>query len=301
VQDHAWRTYKELGNDVDNLPDVFVSALDMAAEDHLAMLGVVQPYIDTSISKTVNVAQDYPYENFKDLYLQAWHLGLKGLATFRPNATLGSVLEVKSESKDAPVSDAQGQDPLRTVIENRPVGGLEAVAEKVTYWNHEGQQTLYLIVSFLPVQYPDTGKTAFRAIEFFMPVGQNGESQQWIAASMRMLSLAARGGFLEHALRDMKKVVWDRGPVRLGTKVREDGAKIQLWHDSEVAAIGYAIESIIQQRNAQTPWSIEHSNPSDIQSTKGAQQVGKKCLECGAHAMVKKDGCDYCVECGYIG
>jgi ribonucleoside-diphosphate reductase alpha chain len=301
VQDHAWRMYKELGNDVNTLPEVFVSALDMAAEDHISMLAAVQPYIDTSISKTVNVAEDHPYENFKDLYLQAWRLGLKGLATFRPNATLGSVLEVKSESKDTPASDAQGQDPLRTVIENRPVGGLEAVAEKVTYWNHEGQQTLYLIVSFLPVQYPDSGQTVFRAIEFFMPVGQNGESQQWIAASMRMLSLAARGGFLEHALRDMKKVVWDRGPVRLGTKVRDDGVHIQLWHDSEVAAIGYAIESIIQQRNAQVLSSIPESNLSDVQSTQVVKQLGKKCPDCGAHAMVKKDGCDYCVECGYVG
>jgi ribonucleoside-diphosphate reductase alpha chain len=62
--------------------------------------------------------------------------------------------------------------------------------------------------------------TVDRAIEFFMPVGQSGESQQWITSSMRMLSLAARGGFLERALSDMRKVAWDRGPVRLGTTRR---------------------------------------------------------------------------------
>ena len=87
-----------------------------------------------------------------------------------------------------------------------------------------------------------------RAIEFFMPLGQSGESQQWITSSMRMLSLAARGGFLERALRDMRKVAWDRGPVRLGSYTKQDGSKVPLWHDSEVAAIAYALQQIIAQR-----------------------------------------------------
>ena len=58
--------------------------------------------IDTAISKTVNVPADYPYEDFKDLYLQAWKAGLKGLATFRPNPVTGSVLSVE----DAPAAVA---------------------------------------------------------------------------------------------------------------------------------------------------------------------------------------------------
>jgi ribonucleoside-diphosphate reductase alpha chain len=44
-------------------------------------------------------------------------------------------------------------DPMRTVIEKRPKGALDAVAEKVDYWTQEGQKTLYIIVSFLPLPY----------------------------------------------------------------------------------------------------------------------------------------------------
>jgi ribonucleoside-diphosphate reductase alpha chain len=62
------------------------------------MVAAVAPTIDTSISKTVNVPADYPYADFQDLYLQAWRSGLKGLATYRPNAVLGSVLSTTSES-----------------------------------------------------------------------------------------------------------------------------------------------------------------------------------------------------------
>jgi ribonucleoside-diphosphate reductase alpha chain len=98
VQDHAWRVFKSLGGDTQHLPESFVSALEMRAHDHIAMMQAVQPFIDAAISKTVNVPADCPYEDFKDLYLQAWHAGLKGLTTYRPNAILGSVLETTPAS-----------------------------------------------------------------------------------------------------------------------------------------------------------------------------------------------------------
>ncbi|MDB5752293.1 MAG: putative ribonucleotide reductase [Ramlibacter sp.] len=88
---------------------------------------------------------------------------------------------------------------MRALIASRPKGSLPAVAEKIEYWTQHGRQTLYLLVSFLPV-----GDGRERAVEFFMPVGQSGQSQQWITASLRRLSLDARGGFLERALADMR-------------------------------------------------------------------------------------------------
>ncbi|HEX5360825.1 MAG TPA: adenosylcobalamin-dependent ribonucleoside-diphosphate reductase [Fluviicoccus sp.] len=104
VEDHAWRLYKHLGGDVKHLPDYFVTALDMSAQAHKDMVAAVAPYVDTSISKTVNVPADYPYAEFEDLYMTAWKAGLKGLATYRPNSVLGSVLSVDSAAsapKDA--------------------------------------------------------------------------------------------------------------------------------------------------------------------------------------------------------
>jgi len=194
---------------------------------------------------------------------------------------------------------------MRTVIESRPKGALSAVAEKLEYWTQEGQKTLYLIVSFLPVA-DGNGKSVDRAVEFFMPVGQSGESQQWITSSMRLLSLAARGGFLERALSDMRKVAWDRGPVRLGTHQREDGAVIPMWHDSEVAAIAYAIQNILALRARQNEQAEQLSLPLAEQSVAAVSEAppvmaGKKCPECGAHAVIKKDGCEYCTQCGHLG
>jgi ribonucleoside-diphosphate reductase alpha chain len=105
VEDHAWRLYHHLIGPEAPLTDAFVTALEMSAEAHAAMVAAVAPFIDTSISKTVNVPADYPYEDFQGLYLSAWKSGLKGLATYRPNSVLGSVLSV-----DAPLAPA-GSSP----------------------------------------------------------------------------------------------------------------------------------------------------------------------------------------------
>ena len=311
VEDHAWRLYRDLGGDVDKLPEYFVNALAMTAGEHIAMMEAVQPFVDTAISKTVNVPGDYPYEDFKNLYLKAWRANLKGMATYRPNNILGSVLDTGAPVVEAkPVAPVVTPvDPMRTVIESRPKGALSAVADKIEYWTQEGHKTLYIVVSFLPVPAADGKGTVERAIEFFMPVGQNGESQQWITSTMRMLSLAARGGFLGRALSDMRKVAWDRGPVRLGTYEKADGTHVPMWHDSEVAAIAFALQNIIARRNQHTdtaavatphaPAAPELVGMSgDVSS---GVMAGKKCPECGAHAMIRKDGCDYCTSCGHLG
>ena len=319
VEDHAFRLYRALVDDsvspddaAGKLPAYFVNALQMSAQEHVAMMQAVQPFVDTSISKTVNIPADYPFEDFKHLYHEAWQAGLKGLATYRPNCILGAVLETTPVKKDEPAAPAEAAapayDPLRTVIEKRPAGGLPAVAEKIEYWTSEGQQRLYLIVTFLPMPTADGKGTVERAIEFFMPVGQSSESQQWITATMRMLSLAARGGFLDRALSDMRKVTWDRGPVRLGTYEKADGTHVPRWHDSEVAAIGYAVENLIARRAQAAQASL--FEPDDMLSAESVAEpssagpgvmAGKKCPECGAHAMIRKDGCDYCTHCGFVG
>ena len=305
VEDHAWRLYRELGGDVDQLPDYFVNALAMSAGEHIAMMEAVQPFVDTAISKTVNVAADYPFQDFKSLYQKAWRANLKGMATYRPNSILGSVLDTGSAATDAKADAAPAPaapvDPMRTVIESRPKGALSAVADKIEYWTQEGHKTLYIVVSFLPVPAAEGNGTVERAIEFFMPVGQSGESQQWITSTMRMLSLAARGGFLGRALSDMRKVAWDRGPVRLGTYQKADGTHVPMWHDSEVAAIAFAIQNILARRASSTAAAMAPEPVVTSAANQMPVMAGKKCPECGAHAMIRKDGCDMCTQCGHMG
>ena len=144
VEDHAYRLYKHVQGIADEvdllpfdaaagrapgtvwsdetgkpralLPPAFVNALEMSAQDHMAMNVAVQPFIDTAISKTVNVPADYPFEDFKNLYYEAWKAGLKGIATYRPNSVLGSVLEAASPAVPAAEpEDLDTTDPDRRI------------------------------------------------------------------------------------------------------------------------------------------------------------------------------------------
>ncbi|MFA5826496.1 MAG: adenosylcobalamin-dependent ribonucleoside-diphosphate reductase [Gallionellaceae bacterium] len=127
VEDHAWRVFKKQGGDVGKLPPEFVSALEISAIDHMKMVAAVAPFIDTSISKTVNVPADYPYEDFKELYTEAWKAGLKGLATYRPNSVLGSVLSVTPEPKGEQPQDFVFDQDRRIVLEAAPTPALASL------------------------------------------------------------------------------------------------------------------------------------------------------------------------------
>ncbi len=69
----------------EQLPDYFVTAESITPREHVAIQAAAQKWVDSSISKTANVPTDYPYEDFKDIYLFAWEQGLKGCTTFRFN------------------------------------------------------------------------------------------------------------------------------------------------------------------------------------------------------------------------
>ncbi|AZG14105.1 adenosylcobalamin-dependent ribonucleoside-diphosphate reductase [Cupriavidus pauculus] len=329
VADHAWRLYRHMGGDMERLPDSFVTALQMSALDHMRMLEAVQPYIDTSISKTVNVPEDYPYEAFRNLYLEAWKAGLKGLATYRPNQVLGAVLSVTPAETPAAPAAQNDDDPLTRPFGSRPLGDLEGVTSKVEYLTYEGHKTVYLTVNFMRVSGTVDGKpvTIERPIEFFMPAGQRSEGQQWITSTMRLLSMVARsGGPIAKALADMRNVVWDKGTVRYGSLVRQDGTEVPRFHDSEVAALSYALQRILIKRGflddegGQVPAQAlsarlaqrdggapavtlahpAHASAASATSVTGIG-TGKPCPECGAHALHKVDGCAKCANCGYVG
>jgi ribonucleoside-diphosphate reductase alpha chain len=116
VEDHAWRLYRHLKGTEAPLTPAFVTALEMSAQAHAEMVAAVAPYIDTSISKTVNVPADYPYADFEQLYQQAWSYGLKGLATYRPNSVLGSVLSTTPTQQPAPLTVAPGDANRRLAL-----------------------------------------------------------------------------------------------------------------------------------------------------------------------------------------
>ena len=79
------------------LPDYFITADDVTPVQHVDIQAAAQKWIDSSISKTANVPTDYPFEDFKDIYLYAYEQGLKGCTTFRFNPEAFQGVLVKEE------------------------------------------------------------------------------------------------------------------------------------------------------------------------------------------------------------
>ncbi|MCE8515777.1 adenosylcobalamin-dependent ribonucleoside-diphosphate reductase [Ruegeria pomeroyi] len=99
VVDYAVQMWRDKFGDTP-LPDYFVNAQTLAPADHVRMQAAAQKWIDSSISKTINCPEDISFDEFKDVYMQAWDLGCKGCTTYRPNDVTGSVLSVAEEKKD---------------------------------------------------------------------------------------------------------------------------------------------------------------------------------------------------------
>lgn len=217
-------------------------------------------------------------------------------------------------------------DPFTLRIESRPEGRLNAISEKIKYNTSEGARKIYVIVSFMPVNGIHDGEevTIERPVEFFIPSGQLTNEHQWITATMRNLSLAARGGYITQALRDLRKVTWDKGPVRCGVNIH---GKPQ-FHDSEVAAIAWSLQRILFDRgfldengnqvstsqfattyasrvNAEViepvfgdDLAVTHARSDDVADGNSSPTVGT-CPECSGDLKLM-DGCPTCIEgCGY--
>jgi ribonucleoside-diphosphate reductase alpha chain len=200
VQDHAYRLFLQHGGDPDNLPQQWVTALQISAQDHVRMVEAVQPFIDSSISKTVNVREDYPFEEFKELYLQAWNAGLKGLATHRPNRITGSVLAAHpaaTEDKQDLVSDMDRRVCLETV----PQPALASLR-----WEHRPRPTdgnpawTYLI---------DHPRGSFAIFVGHMANGTNHPFEVWVNGAEQPRALGALAKSLSMDMRSE-----DRGWLR---------------------------------------------------------------------------------------
>jgi ribonucleoside-diphosphate reductase alpha chain len=217
-------------------------------------------------------------------------------------------------------------NPLDSRIERRPDGELDATSSKFEYSTQEGKKKIYLTISFMPFTGMHNGEqiTCERPIEFFLPAGQSSEDHQWISATMRSISLAARAGFVAKALQDLRSVAWTKGPVRCGTVDYGNNKIVPVIHDSEVAAIAWAIQQSLYRRGFldadgnQVPPAVNArrykrrlgelaeqfeavaTETIKVKSDDQASTIkGTECPKCRQFSVIKESGCEQCTSCDY--
>jgi len=301
----------------DLLPESIITALELTPTEHLAMMQVIQPYIDSSISKTVNIPEDYSFDDFKTVYDQAWVGKLKGVATYRPNNILGSVLSVdkpKEEVKEVVSKNrVEDNEPNSILIPKRPLGKLHSVTDKIQYFGDHGDYTFYVSVSFMKVVGIRAEKeiTVNRPIEIFITVSPSSVPLEWVTVYSRTMSLIARTNLalFVKALQDNRSITSGK-QIRYDWYVKPDGVKVPRHHGSDVAVISYAIQQILVEQgildnDGNIVTSVNESQAAEVKIIASKPEIkhvhGKTCSECGSTALMKVDSCYKCTNCGAIG
>jgi ribonucleoside-diphosphate reductase alpha chain len=266
------------------------------------MQAAAQKYVDSSISKTINVPADFPFERFKDVYLQAYELGCKGCTTYRPNEVTGAVLEVRKESrpahqaelpllapkpaaKPADVYEAGGVVYMTQPL-NRP-GELTGKTYKISW--PQSEHALYITINDI-VQ---DGRV--RPFEIFVN-SKNMEHYAWTVALTRMISAVfRRGGDVSFVVEELKAVFDPRGGAWMGGR----------YVPSLLAALGDVIEQhmieigFIQPRTAPAPVEALRQVVNLPESGPNAAFGMGQCPKCGEAGLMRVENCDQCTSCGY--
>ena len=266
VEDYALQVWQQVRGDEPPPEELFVSAQTLKPSDHLAMQAAAQALVDSSISKTVNCPEDIPFEEFADIYVEGYHLGCKGLTTYRPNAVTGSVLKLA----DADTADGGHLNGPQLAERTEAMRGSTYKLK----WP-ESAHAVYVTINDLEVE----GER--RPFEIFVN-SKNMEHYAWTLGLTRMISAVfRRGGDVSFVPEELKAVFDPRGGAWMKGR----------YVPSLLAAIGEVIERHIGQ-------AVGDGGPRADAPT-AAAMAGRCCSRCGAPALIRVEGCDKCLECGH--
>jgi ribonucleoside-diphosphate reductase alpha chain len=283
VVDYAVKAWRDLKGDAD-LPEQFVTAQTLAPLDHVRMQAAAQPWIDSSISKTINVPADISFEAFKDVYAEAYATGCKGCTTYRPNDVTGSVLSV-SESEDK----SEGRE------------ATEAASGEVVYMSEPLDRPAALEGHTYKVKWPDSEHALYITINDIILAGhrrpfevfinsKNMEHFAWTVALTRMISAVfRRGGDVSFVVEELKAVFDPRGGAWMNGK----------YVPSILAAIGGVIERHMIAIGFLEGEGMGLKSDPQAQVVNLGHKPGPACPNCGQFDMRMAEGCLTCNSCGY--
>ena len=305
VSDYAYRKFREKFGEDAPLPDYFVTAQTLSPMDHVKVQAVVQRHIDSSISKTINCPEDISFEDFKDVYAEAYRSGCKGCTTYRPNDVTGSVLETKDEQGKEEPQLPLAESPAATA---KPKDVYEAGG--IVYMTQPLDRPEVLPGKTYKVRWPASDHAMYITLNDVIQDGRrrpfevfiNSKSMEhyaWTVALTRMISAVfRRGGDVSFVVEELKAVFDPRGGYWVQGR----------YVPSLLASIGDVIEQhLIDIGFMEAPDDgLALDAQEKVRKAVGTNDDGApahagaaSCPKCGAPALIKQEGCDTCISCGY--
>ncbi|MDC3013649.1 adenosylcobalamin-dependent ribonucleoside-diphosphate reductase, partial [Candidatus Marinimicrobia bacterium] len=263
---------KEMFGTDENLPEYVVTAHNVDPYFRVKMQGVVQKYIDSSISSTVNLAEETTVDTVADIYMTAYKADLKGITVYREGSREGILI---TDDKSSENQEENSENAEMKTARNRP-----SITEGKTRRMRTGDGTLYVTVN-----EDENG-----LCEVFTAIGKAGGTvAAQTEAISRLISLALRSGIDPNSIINQLKGISGPNPTW------EDGQLILSTPD----AIGRALETFVNgdspSQEKKSQFEIAEQNPTQKQ----AGEYGQHCSECDGSGIVNEGGCLVCKDCGW--
>jgi len=295
--------YYEENPDAEELPDYFVTAMDLAPEEHVKVQGAFQRWIDSAISKTCNVPNEYTVEQVSELYEMMYDLGCKGGTIYRDGSRSEQVLMLKNEDEEAETKaeapkKEEKKEPVSTPHRVYPRPGV-LNGTTVRFNTPFGK-------SYITMNSDDMGNP----FEVFITVGKAGSDIQADAEALgRMISLQLRTTAPNNR-REMLKLVVEQlsdiggarpmgfGPNRI-LSLPDAVGRALLTHyinnEPEPQQLGLPMNG----GTVAPPKEVKQDTSPSNGNGNGFQSGADMCPDCGTISLIRAEGCRKCLTCGY--
>jgi len=312
------KTVEEILDGLYKLPDHMVTAEELTVDEHLNMQAAAQKWVDASISKTINVPVDLPYEEFQHVYERAYELGCKGVTTYRPSPTRGAVLTTAvSDIKEPNYKDTMTPTQIEAALEKERLYYEEKMKKNLAENLFSGPATTkrprpeVLPGRTYKVRWPHAEKAYYitvndgpddRPFEVFVAGGDETQ-REWVGALARLTSaLLRRGDSLEFVIEELEQIHATTGGAHMGERFRfvpSAPALVGKVLREHVASNGYTKSESVRFTTG-TPEKLEgYAKQAALTGHWDTPLTSRPCPKCGGGPLISVGGCLTCAQCTY--
>jgi len=315
--------YKKHGKELEEgkikRPDYFVSANDLSPEDHVKVQGVIQKYVDASISKTVNAPRTHTVEDVKRLYTMAYKLGCKGIAYMREGSREGVLERAEAPKVEEKPVVPQVTIPLHPdvprpmMVEGVTIATESPVGKTYVTINHDDKGNPFEVFinngksgSDVQAMADALGRVISFTLRLHSPVPQKDRMKK-IVSELTGIGGSRAVGFGPNQVRSLPdavaKVLARHYKYSVNGKVEDqseikaallNGASNGNGHIPETIQMTPAVAADFGPSVTQLPLQTAPHAPSSFDTN-----LFDLCPSCGAGTLANEEGCKKCYSCGY--
>ena len=281
-----------------SFPPYMVTAQDLSVHEHIEIQSRVQSWVDASISKTLNIPTEMPYEEFVKVYNIAYAAGCKGCTTYRPSDIRGSILSAPSAARET------GQQVVGQQVVNQSVDQSASIAS----WTALKARPDVLVGKTYKIKWPQRSAALYLTInstedgqpfEVFI-TSKDGTSAEWTTAlSLMITAIFRKGGDCRFIAEELKQI----------QSVRDSAWMNKRHFPSLPAYLGHLLEQHLDSVTAAAAAAaaadrtIKGTNPAlllmDEYGSEEQAQGTSFCPKCQQPSMIHTEGCVKCTSCMY--